>query len=195
MIVEHRRQAQMGWSMRSRNHRTTRSARVTAGLAGLAVSALVTSGCSGAEPGVVAYVGDTRITQSQLDDAFEGVTAALPDQQIPHTAVADALIQGAIADRIAAMNKIVITDSDRDALLKGSNLAPLIEDPRARVIAYDAVDPELVAQKIGPDAYLAARSKEPVTLNPRFGVLDPDQKTIVSDKSGSLARPVVPQTP
>ena len=129
MIVEYRRQAQMGWSMRSRNRRTARSARFTAGLAGLAVPALVASGCSGAEPGVVAYVGDTKITQSQLDDAFEGVTATLPDQQIPHAAVADALIQGAIADRIAAVNKIVITDSDRDALLKGSNLAPLHRRP------------------------------------------------------------------
>ena len=195
MIVEHRRQAQMGWSMKARNRRTARSAKVTARLAGMAVLALVASGCSGAEPGVVAYVGDTKITQRQLDEALAGVTATLPDQQIPSAAVADALIQGAIADRIAAANNIVITDSDRDALLKGSNLAPLVEDPRAKVVAYDAVDPELVARKLGTDAYVAARTREPVTLNPRFGVLDPDQKTIVSDQSGSLARPVVPQTP
>ena len=137
----------LGWSMKSRNRRTARSAKFTARLAGLAVLALVASGCSGAEPGVVAYVGDTKITQRQLDEAFDGVTATLPDQQIPSAAVADALIQGAIADRIAAANKIVITDSDRDALLKGSNLAPLIDDPRAKVVAYDAVDPELVARQ------------------------------------------------
>ena len=180
--------------MKSRNRRTARSAKFTARLAGVALLALVASGCSGAEPGVVAYVGDTKITQRQLDEAFDGVTAALPDQQIPSSAVADALIQGAIADRIAAANNIVITDGDRDVLLKGSNLAPLLDDPRAKVLAYDAVDPELVARKIGADAYVAARTKEPVTLNPRFGVLDPDQKTIVSDQSGSLARPVAPQT-
>jgi len=184
----------MGWSMKSRNRRAARSAKFTARLAGMVVLAIVASGCSGAEPGVVAYVGDTKITQSQLDEAFAGVTATLPDQQIPSAAVADAMIQGAIADRIAAANDIVITDSDRDALLKGSNLAPLIDDPRAKVIAYDAVDPELVARQVGAEAYVAARTKEPVTLNPRFGVLDPDQKTIVSDQSGSLARPVLPQT-
>ena len=184
----------LGWSMKSRSRRTARSARFTARLAGLAVLALVASGCSGAEPGVVAYVGDAKITQDELNEAFAGVTATLPDQPIPHAAVADALIQGAIADRIAAANKIVITDTDRDALLKGSNLAPLINDPRAKVVAYDAVDPELVARKLGAEAYVAARTKESVTLNPRFGVIDPDQKTIVSDQSGSLARPVPPQT-
>ena len=139
----------LGWSMKSRSRRTARSARFTARLAGLAVLALVASGCSGAEPGVVAYVGDTKITQDELNEAFAGVTATLPDQQIPQAAVADALIQGAIADRIAAANKIVITDTDRDALLKGSNLAPLINDPRAKVVAYDAVDPALVARKLG----------------------------------------------
>jgi hypothetical protein len=34
-----------------------------------------------------------------------------------------------------------------------------------------------------------------VTLNPRFGVLDPTQKTIIDDKSASLAKPVAAPTP
>jgi len=68
--------------MKSRSRRTAHSARFTARLAGLAVLALVGSGCSGAEPGVVAYVADTKITQDELNEAFAGVTATLPDQQI-----------------------------------------------------------------------------------------------------------------
>jgi hypothetical protein len=34
-----------------------------------------------------------------------------------------------------------------------------------------------------------------VTLNPRFGVLDPTQKTIITDQSASLAEPAPTQTP
>jgi hypothetical protein len=34
-----------------------------------------------------------------------------------------------------------------------------------------------------------------VTLNPRFGVLDPNQKTIITDKSASLAKPMPGPTP
>jgi hypothetical protein len=52
-----------------------------------------------------------------------------------------------------------------------------------------------VAGKLGSEAYLAAAAKEPVTLNPRFGVLDPNQKTIINDKSASLAKPVATPTP
>ena len=49
--------------------------------------------------------------------------------------------------------------------------------------------------KIGSAAYLAAVNDQQVTLNPRFGVLDPTQKTIITDQSASLAEPAPTQTP
>ena len=56
-------------------------------------------------------------------------------------------------------------------------------------------DQQIVAGKIGSAAYLAAVSDQQVTLNPRFGVLDPNQKTIITDQSASLAEPAPTQTP
>ena len=53
-----------------------------------------------------------------------------------------------------------------------------------------------MAQKLGAQAYLIAVKGMPVTLNPRYGVLDPDRKLIREGQSGSLAKPVIPaQTP
>jgi hypothetical protein len=157
------------------------------------VLAMALAGCSRAEPGVVAYVGDTKITQGQLDDAVAGVSSTLEaGQQVSREAVVNVMIQGAMAERIAADNKIAITDTQRDTVIRGSNLANLLDVPRALPVAYDVADQQLVAQKLGSEAYLAAVAKQPVKLNPRFGVLDPNQKTIVVDQSGSLAKPATP---
>ena len=155
--------------------------------------ALVLAGCSDAQPGVVAYVGDTAITQRQLDDAVEGVSTNLqPGQTVSSEAVVNALVHGAIADQIAKANDIAISDGERDSLLKGSNLAPLLAIPKARPVVYGVADQQLVSQRLGAEKYLAAVQAEKVTLNPRFGVLDPGQKLIVTDQSGSLAKPVAP---
>ena len=64
---------------------------------------LALAGCANAEPGVVAYVGDTRITQGQLDRAVAGVSATLePGQQISRDAVVNVMIHGVLAEQIAA---------------------------------------------------------------------------------------------
>jgi hypothetical protein len=171
--------------------------RVRRGLSRASVSTVVLAaalaGCSQAQPSVVAYVGDTEISQVQLDDAVAGISSTLEEgQQVSREAVINVMIQGAMAERIAADNKIAITDSQRDTLIRGSNLANLLDVPRARPVAYDVADQQLVAKKLGSEAYLAAIAKQPVKLNPRFGVLDPNQKTIVVDQSGSLAKPGTP---
>ena len=54
---------------------------------------------------------------------------------------------------------------------------------------YDVADSQLVAERLGPEAYLAEIERRQVTLNPRYGVLDPAQKTIVTGQSGSLSQP------
>ena len=153
----------------------------------------LTSGCANAEPNVVAYVGPTRISQSELDKAVAGVTSTLQEgQQVSQEAVVNVLIHGALADQIAAANNITVTDSERDALLKTTELVGLLDVPAARPIAYDIADQQIVAGKIGGEAYLTAIGEQTVTLNPRYGVLDPAQKLIVTDQSGSLAKPVTP---
>jgi hypothetical protein len=158
----------------------------------VAVLALV-AGCANAEPGVVAYVGRTEITERQLDDSVEAVSSTLEEgQQVSREAVVNALIHGALAEQIAAANKITVSDAERDQVIKASDLAPLLDIPAARPIAYDVADQQIVAEKLGAEAYLKAVSEHPVTLNPRFGVLDPGRKLIVPDQSGSLAKPASP---
>ena len=181
--------------MRLQAHRGLSALRAIV-LAGVVAVSLFAGGCAKAEPSVVAYVGTSRITQQQLDDAVGGVSSILEEgQRVSSAAVVNALIHGLIAEKIAAANKITITDGERDALIKDSNLAGLLTVPEGRPVAYDLADQQIVSGKIGSDAYLAAVSEQQVTLNPRFGVLDPQQKTIITDQSASLAEPAPTQTP
>lgn len=181
--------------MRFPTRHRSRALRATA-LAGILVIALATAGCAKADPSVVAYVDGSEITQQQLDDAVAGVSSILQEgQQVSQSAVVNAMIHGVIAEKLATANKITITDGERDALIKDSNLAGLLNVPKGRPIAYDVADQQIVSGKLGSEAYLAAVAKEPVTLNPRFGVLDPNQKTIINDKSASLAKPAATPTP
>jgi hypothetical protein len=169
--------------------RGSRRALVTAGVAAVALLASA-CGMSGS-PSTVAYVGDSRVTQGQLDSALAGVQQTLQaGQQVSPSAVVNVMIHGALAEQIAQTNDVTITDAERDAVINGSNLAPLLEVPDAKPIAYDLADQQLVAQALGPDAYLQAVQGVDVELNPRFGVLDPAQKTIVDGQSSSLSLPV-----
>ena len=165
-------------------------------LAGVVLLTLLTAGCARQDPSVVAYVGNSKITQQQVDDALEGVSSILQEgQSVSRPAIVNAMIHGLIAQDLAAANNIAITDGDRDALIKNSNLAALLDVPKGRPIAYDVADQQIVSQKLGSEAYLAAVAKQQVTLNPRFGVLDPNQKTIITDKSAALAKPMPSPTP
>jgi hypothetical protein len=176
--------------------RDGRSAARAIALAGVVAVTLSAAGCGNAEPSVVAYVGPTKITQKQVDDAVEGVSSILEEgQTVSSSAVVNALIHGAIAEQLAADNKITITDGERDALIRNSNLAGLLNVPAARPVAYDVADQQIVSQKIGSAAYLTAVGQQQVTLNPRFGVLDPNQKTIIADQSASLAEPASSPSP
>ncbi|HET8915479.1 MAG TPA: hypothetical protein VFM91_07230 [Propionibacteriaceae bacterium] len=176
--------------------RRWRGAARTASLVGVVLVTLLAAACAKADPSVAAYVGNSKITQQQVDDAVEGVSTILEGgQTVSRPAIVNALIHGAIAEQIAAANKITITDGERDALIKNSNLAGLLNVPKARPVAYDVADQQIVSDKIGGAAYLAAVSGQQVTLNPRFGVLDPNEKTIIADKSASLAEPAPTPSP
>ena len=156
-----------------------------------AVAVLALAGCADAEPAVVAYVGDERITQSQFDRAVTGVSSTLQEgQQVSRDAVVNAMVHGVLAEQIAAQRNLTITDAQRDAFLRTTDLAVLLDDPDARALAYDVADQQLVSEKVGAQAYITAVREQPVTLNPRFGVLDPEAKLITSaEQSGSLSKP------
>jgi hypothetical protein len=156
-----------------------------------AAAVLALAGCANAEPGVVAYVGNDRITQGQFDRAVSGVTSTLQEgQQVSRDAVVNAMIHGLLAEQIAADRNVTVTDAQRDEFLQTTHLAVLLNDPDARQLAYDVADQQLVSDRVGAQAYVAAVQDSPVTLNPRFGVLDPQQKLITSaEQTGSLSQP------
>jgi hypothetical protein len=161
-----------------------------AGFAGIVLLVLAVSGCANAEPGVAAYVGDDRITQRQVDDAVDAVSAILQEGQTVSTqAVVNVMIHGAMSEQIAEKQGIAITDRERVEVLKNTDLAPLLEVPAARPVLDDIADQQIVVENLG-QRYLTEISTINVTLNPRFGVLDPNQKTIITGQSSSLAEPV-----
>jgi hypothetical protein len=176
------------WSPAARPRRSRLAA------AALALVALgASAGCANASPSVAAYVDGTSITSAQLEAAVAGVGQTVEQgQQVSSQAVLDALVHGLIADQIAAKNNITVTDAERTATLQGSNLEPLLPIPAAKEVAYDVADQSIVAQKVGSQAYLDQVAQQQVTVNPRYGVLDEKQKLIVTDQSGSLARPASP---
>ena len=156
----------------------------------IVVVALVGTGCAGFRGGNVAYVGDRVISEQQLDTAVAGVEETLEDgQQVATDAVVNVMIHGAIAEQIAASRKITVTDGQRDKVLATSNLAPLLEVPAARSVAYDVATQQIVATAIGSQAYLEAMGGIKVDLNPRFGVLNTTEKTIIDGLSSSLSQP------
>jgi hypothetical protein len=167
-----------------------------AAVAAVALLGLALAGCGNASPAVVAYVGDEAISQSSLESAVAGVSSTLQQGQVVSSqAVVNAMIHGALAEQIAARENITITDADRDAVLQATELAPLVAIPAAKPIAYDVADQQIVAQQVGSDAYLEQVQQLPVKLNPRYGVLDPGQKLIVTGQSGSLSQPAAGATP
>ena len=153
-----------------------------------AIVVLLASGCVGGSPSTVAYVGPERITQTQLNVALAGVQQTLEQgQQVSTEAVVNVLIAGQLATQIAAQHGITITDADRDKVLAGSNLAPLLDVPAAKQVAYDVADQQLVAQAVGSEAYVKDTQAISVDLNPRLGVLDPANTTIIEGESSSLS--------
>ncbi len=164
--------------------------RISGGLLS-AAAVLALAGCANASPAVVAYVGDDRITQGQFDRAVAGINATLQEgQQVNRDAVVNAMIHGVLAEQIAAKRNVTLTDSQREEALKSSDLVVLLANPDAKSVAYDLADQQLVSAKVGADAYIADVAEQTVTLNPRFGVLDPQQKLITSvEQTGSLSRP------
>ena len=162
-----------------------------AAVSAVALVALV--GCSNASPSVVAYVGDSELTQTEVDQAIAGIRSTLADgQTVSSEAVLNTMIQGELAAQIAADRSLTITDAQRESLVAQSELAPLLKVPTARPVVYDLADSELVSQQVGAEDYLAELKARKVTLNPRYGVLDPDQKIVVTGRSGSLSEPAAP---
>ncbi len=155
-------------------------------------AAALFAGCS-PMPGTAAQIGDTRITESQLDE----VTAAcesvgLTTEQVPRTSLLMAEILGAVAEEMAAANDIEITDEEAVDLLRSTSPdSPTLADPECARVASQSAKLQLIVTKSGEDADVNALQEQfeavEVQLNPRYGTWDPAGSGISG--TGSLSVP------
>ena len=110
-------------------------------------------------------------------------------------AVINAMIHGLIAEKVAAANKITITDGERDALIKDSNLAGLLNVPKGRPSPTTWPISRLFRARSAARLtwQLSVSSKSRST--PASVCWIPHQKTIITDQSASLAEPAPTPTP
>lgn len=152
----------------------------------IAAALLTTGGCSRA-PDVMAYVGSSTISVSQLDAATKGVTAAL-GQQVNKRAVVSALISGEAASQIAAAHQVTITDEQRIASLSADQTGQkLLTNPAAKSVGFGLADEQLLVARLGQSTYAADLKTMKIRVNPRYGTWSPTQG--LSTTSGSLSEP------
>lgn len=163
-----------------------------AAMAGAILIVLGAVGCS-QQPGVVAYVGDAQVTQSELREAVDAFQQIRPAGQPPvaKAALVNGLIYGELASQIARDNKITITNADRHQLLNPDILAQRDLLP----IVYNFIDPQIVATTMGTEKFKAEVSKREVRVNPRFGTWDPEGQSLMDGSSASLSEIGVVEQP
>ncbi len=165
-----------------------------AAAAAAVLATLTFSGCSQNSPGVAAYVGDREISDRELNDAVDAVNQALGDQgRVGRGDVVTAMVLGEVSAQVAARKNIAITEADRTAQTNPA----LLTVPAAREVAFDVADSTIVQEKLGPEAFLAEIKATPVTVNPRYGVWNPDTQgqSILDSGAGSLSKPGAEPTP
>jgi hypothetical protein len=133
------------------------------------LGALALTGCGKAQPGTAAYVGDTRYTESQIDDLVEEIQRSNPDTRPsePRGWVLARLVLGDLARRAAAAKSIAVPAARYDENAQRLGLPADSKLVRMRA-EFDAVANALVTnvQPVSPTEddlreIWAALSKDP----------------------------------
>lgn len=142
-------------------------------LAAAAVSALVLTGCA-QSPTVAATVDGVTVSERAVEEAALAVETALgaPAGEARTFAV-NRIIQGKLAETMAADNGIVLSDSERAQILRSQpQLEALATQPGGKALAEDWIDISLVAQALGQEKLVTELAKHDVVVNPRYGQWD-----------------------
>lgn len=159
--------------------RVGRKAVVAAAVAG----AVVLGGCA-QSPSNAAVVEGTKISRDQYQSAVE--TGA--NLNLSADIVLSLMIQGEIAEQVAADRGIEITDGDRAKVLEQAAPGALEQVPQARELLHLDADRAIVVQRVGEEEFTQAVTDADVTVNPRFGSWDPQQALQVIPGTGSLSQ-------
>lgn len=168
----------------------------------LAVVVLGLSGCSVRSGSVAAYVGDTSITNDDLSNVVDAISAKLPDgQKVNENVVLTALVKGQLARTVADRRGIALTDGERDQFISQQSKVDqayaeyvnYLTDPVAAQAVYGFADYDIMVQRLGgAQTFSTAAQQVDVELNPRFGswVYVEGDMGIRVGSSGSLSTPL-----
>lgn len=161
-------------------------------MAAVAASALVLAGCA-ESPTVAATVDGVTVSERTVQQAADAVQAAFgaPAGEARTFAV-NRVIQGVLAEKMAADNGITISASERaDVLDTQPQLGMLAKQPGGQDLAEDWIDISIVAQALGQEKLVAELGKHKVEVNPRYGSWD--VQTGATAGTGSLSAEAAPR--
>jgi len=151
---------------------------------------IATSGCT--LRGNVAFTIDNVITtNSQVSTVVNGCRSVVdPSQSFNVSGLVDDMIRANLAQKIAASNNVEYTNDDLLKPIQDGSLGPvlvtMLPDPYCGPLALGLALEALVIFQIGEPVYKTAVSQFSITVNPRFGVWNPE--TLAVDGSGSLSK-------
>jgi hypothetical protein len=162
-------------------------------LAALAtVGVIALTGCAGS-PQAAAYVGDTQISQSEV----EHLSAVIADVSDDPTDIASTytrgvlqiLVRNEVARTVTAANPAAVTPELRQQVLtQQPQLAELMKTKDLTDLVSGLVDWQVLASSdAGRAAIVKGLGTTTVRLNPRMGVWDNTQAGIVTDSTGSIS--------
>lgn len=162
-------------------------------LTALLVSALVLlGGCAANNPQRAARVGGVTITDAQVDSVAQAVAAGIGgeltagSQRLPALSV---LIGNELARQVGAATGATVTPAERSTFLAGNpQLTQLATDPALTDVINALADAQVIAIKLGPDAFNTAAQGVRVEVNPRFGTWNATLAQLNGD-SGSISKP------
>lgn len=158
----------------------------------LVAAAALFAGCS-PMPSTAAQVGDTRISESQVDGVVAGCeSVGIGPNQVDRNTLVMSEILGAVAEEIAADLGHSVTDEEALAVLRQtSGDSPVLRDPECARIAAAGSKLQILVSKLGEDADMAVLQQMfedvDVELNPRYGRWDPAGDGVTG--TGSMSVP------
>lgn len=163
-------------------------------LVACATVALSLAGCAN-NPSLAASVNGTQVSVDEIGKAAAAIATSQQAAVQPAQYEAKVLendILGLVAGKVAADQKITITDADRAGALDEATLA-MRSNPDLKGLINHMADAQVVYKKVGYDKWIELCQGSDVTVNPRYGTWSPEMCRVIPD--GSLSKQLAPTQP
>lgn len=148
------------------------------------------AGCATPSGGTAFEVNGTSTRLTAIDDAANDCVSLSGGQldlaQIK-TTVAQMLLSGEVAHRVAEATGTSITEAERDAEITKQQAGGFAKSSKCSQAISGFIDYTLVTNKLGAPKMLDEVKKLDVQVNPRFGAWRPEKGNFTNE-SGSLSR-------